>query len=205
MIKNVIFDIGRVIVSFEPVQALYDELGDMDEALRLKPIIFSELWGECDYGHITLEEQIELTVQRSPEDEKFIRHFLTTRINMFHLIESTRDVIYDLKKAGVDIYYLSDTSFDVIAGLKEKFEFFEFFKGGVISCAEKAIKRNEDLKIFKVFIDRFGVDPSECVFIDDTEINVINAQKAGFNIIHLTDPSIMRPELLKFQGLEDRL
>ena len=205
MIKNVVFDIGNVMVSFDPLQALYDELGDMDEAKRLKPIIFSKLWGECDYGHITLEQQMDLTVQMSPKDEKFIRHFLSTRINMFHLITYTRDVIYDLKKSGVDMYYLSDTSFDVIAGLKEKHEFFEFFKGGVISCAEKSRKCDDDLKIFKVFLDRYDLDPSECVFIDDSKVNIEHAKLAGINTIHLKDPSVIRQELLKFEGLEDKL
>ncbi len=205
MIKNVVFDIGNVMVSFDPLQALYEKLGDVDEAKRLKPIIFSDLWGECDHGHITFEEEIKLTVQMSPKDERFIRHFLSTRIDMFRVVEYTREVIFDLAKAGVDMYYLSDTSFDVIEGLKQKYEFFKLFKGGVVSCAEKALKRDEDLKLFKIFLDRFDLDPAECVFIDDLEINIQNAQKAGLNTIHLTDPSLIRAELLKFEGLEGKL
>ena len=124
---------------------------------------------------------------------------------MFHLITYTRDVIYDLKKSGVDMYYLSDTSFDVIAGLKEKHEFFEFFKGGVISCAEKSRKCDEDLKLFKIFIDRFDLDPSECVFIDDLERNINHAKQAGFNTIHLTDNTVIREKLRSFDEFKDIL
>lgn len=203
MIKNVIFDIGNVMVSFLPEEAVYEKLGDREEAKRLKKIIFCELWLECDNGLITMEEQIEKTVAKSPKDAEFIRNFIENRIDMFHPIEITREVVYALDKAGIDTYYLSDTSFDLIDKFANKLDYFRLFKGGVISCAEKALKSDEDLKLFDVFAKRFDLDPKECVFIDDKLINIENAQKYGFNTVHLTDPSIMKTELSKFEGLKN--
>ena len=205
MIKNVVFDIGRVIVSFDPEQAIYDKLGDWNEAKRLVPIIFSKYWGSCDRGEITFEEQADLTVALSPSDEEFIRYFLATRIDMFHPLEETKKVIHDLSLAGVDMYYLSDTSFDVVEGLTQKLDYFSLLKGGVMSCAEKASKADDDLKIFKNFLERFDLDPSECVFIDDLERNINHAKQAGFNTIHLTDNTVIREKLRSFDEFKDIL
>lgn len=205
MIKTVVFDIGRVIVSYMPLEALYDKLGDWKEAERLQPIIFSKYWRLCDLGEITFEEQADLTVEMSPSDEEFIRHFLATRIDMFHPFEETKNVIYDLSKAGVDMYYLSDTSYDVVEGLTKKLDHFRLLKGGVMSCAEKASKADADLKIFKNFLERFNLDPSECVFIDDIEKNINHAKQAGFNTIHLTDNTVIREKLRSFDEFKDIL
>ena len=202
MIKNVIFDIGNVMVTFDPFNALMEKLGDENETNRLKEIIFSQPWLDCDNGLITMEEQIEITAAKSPKDYDFIKSFIESRIEMFHPIEITQEVVYALDKAGIDTYYLSDTSFDLIGKFAERIEYFRIFKGGVISCAEKALKSDENLKLFDVFAKRFKLDPRECVFIDDKLINIENAQRYGFNTVHLTDPSIMKAELSKFENLK---
>ena len=205
MIKNVVFDIGNVLIRFDIDGELLKAFGSDAEAKRMKPIIFSKYWHNCDLGVITLEEQIRCTCESSPKDSESIIKMLSNRVDMFHPLKDSENVVKELKNAGFGVYYNSNTSFDAIEGLSKKMGYLDVFDGGVISCAEKCLKADEGRNLFHVFLEKYPLDPSECVFIDDTLKNVESAQRAGFNTIHLETPELLRSELKKFKEFKDIL
>ena len=204
MIKNVIFDIGNVLVGFT-VHDLSRILGSSEEGERLRTVFFSKPWRDCDRGIITIDEQIERTCALSPDDAEVINYVIRNRTKMFRPLEKSREVVKDLKKAGFGVYYLSDTSFDAFDGVKKILDYFDLFNGGAISCAEKCAKSDPDLKFFNILFERYKLDPKECVFVDDSEANILAAKKTGLNVVHLTDPELIREELKKFDELKDVL
>lgn len=205
MIKNVVFDIGNVLISFSMRQELEKAFGSKEEADRLYPVIFSKYWRDCDRGIITLEEQIRSTCELSPKDSEAITKLLSNRVDMFIPVKDSENVVKELKKAGFGVYYNSNTSFDAIEGLSKKLGYFDIFDGGVISCAEKCTKADNGRNLFTVFLEKYPLDPKECVFVDDTINNVESAQRAGFNTVHLKKPELLREELKKFDDIKNVL
>ena len=105
--------------------------------------------------------------------------------------------VYDaLKEKGYNLFFLSnfhDKAFQIVA---EEYKFFRLFDGGVVSYREKIIKPN--LEIYRRLLDRYNLNPEECIFIDDVNENVIAGEQVGIKGIHLKDVSILREELEKY-------
>ena len=78
----------------------------------------------------------------------------------------------------------------------EHWPFLERFDGVVVSGLEKLVK--PDVRIYRVFCERYGLAPESCVFIDDNEANVISARKIGMEAIHFSSPAALRAELISY-------
>jgi len=90
--------------------------------------------------------------------------------------------IKDLKKRGYRVLFLSNYAEHTMNANPLPLDFLMYMDGGVFSCNEGVIK--PDHRIYQILIERFGLVPEECVFLDDSKTNVIAAQTAGMNAIH---------------------
>jgi len=178
MVKNIIFDLGNVLISFRPSE--YFDKKKYPEAIKttiLSDIFSSKEWSMLDKGEITTPEAIEAIAKKSSLNKKEIAHIFNLRTDIIFPLDSNVKLLPELKKRGFKLYYLSNFPMDIFDEVKDGYYFFKYFDGGLISAAVKSSKP-ENL-IYKIFIESYSLNPKECLFIDDIEINVRTAEVIG--------------------------
>ena len=178
MVKNIIFDLGNVLISFRPSE--YFDKKKYPEAIKttiLSDIFSSKEWSMLDKGEITTPEAIEAIAKKSSLNKKEIAHIFNLRTDIIFPLDSNVKLLPELKKRGFKLYYLSNFPIDIFDEVKDGYYFFKYFDGGLISAAVKSSKP-ENL-IYKIFIESYSLKPEECLFIDDIEINVRTAEVMG--------------------------
>lgn len=183
MIKNVIFDLGNVLLNFNPIEYLRKKVNDEEKVQEIfKEIFLSKEWAMLDKGLITEEEAMDRICSRSNGNDKLIRLAMDNWYEMLTPIEDMIGTLKKLKNKGYKIYYLSNFHMLAFEDVTNKNEFFQLFDGGVVSFKEKLLKPEKD--IYNKLIERYKIDPKESVFIDDTEANIAGAKELGFQTIH---------------------
>jgi len=176
MIKNIIFDLGNVLISFIPSEYLKKK--NYPENIRntiLNDIFRSNEWKMLDNGDITLGEAIEeLTMKSTLKREEIALVFKMRTEIMFPLDNNVR-LLPALKKRGFSLYYLSNFPLDIFEEIKNDYFFFRYFDGGIISAEVKLSKPDE--RIFSFLLNKYSLNPEESFFIDDNEENVRSAGK----------------------------
>ena len=191
MIKNIVFDLGRVLVEFDPLTYIRG-FGFPEETVdRLYEAVFGYDWYLHDRGdYRTIEDLCEAVVKKHPALETEIRAVLKGDwVKIHYLKTDTEAYLRELKARGFGIYILSNLSLESYAFIKE-YPFFALIDGGVFSYQERANKPEE--KIYRALLERYSLVPSETVFIDDNEANVAGAQALGIRAVLFTDISSAR-------------
>ena len=182
MIKNVVFDIGKVLIRFEPRIYIGRNVDDKEAEIVYKAVFMGEEWVKLDRGTLTDEEAIEIVCKKYPKNEKCIRDIMLNWHEMQTPLEDTVKVYRKLKENGYKIYLLSNYHESAFHKIYEKYDFIRQADGGIISSSVKYLKPEEE--IYKCLLEKYNLIPKECVFIDDTLDNVKAAEKIGFNIVH---------------------
>ncbi|MGG7176871.1 HAD family hydrolase [Clostridium paraputrificum] len=194
MIKNIIFDLGRVVLDFEPKKYLMDKIKDEVKVNKLMKVIFAgEEWIRLDEGTITEDEAIERICAGNIELEKEIRMVFDNWYPMLTPIESTIEVINELKIKGYKLYFLSNFHEKAFKYVNEEYPVFKLFDGGIASYKEKLMKPNPE--VYKLILEKYNLKAEECVFIDDVRENVEIAEKFGIKGINLTDQRTLKSDL----------
>ncbi len=187
MIKNIIFDLGNVLIHFQPeVYITQKGLHEAYHDLIMNEIFKSEEWVQLDRGTITRAQAKEIITARNKQAETVINEFMDDYHNMLNPIENNIKVLDILKEKGYHLYFLSNFHDEAYQQLLERNKFFQLFDGGIISSHEKLLKPEEEI-YFKL-AEKYHILPEESFFIDDTKANVEMAEKLGFKIIHLENP-----------------
>ena len=194
MIKNVVFDIGNVLLSFDPRSYLVKKFDDEFKAHKVFDIIFkSNEWLMLDRGTISEKEAISILSKRHEEFSEEIKSSFDGWYDLLIPMEETIEVLQKLKENKINIYYLSNFHHLAFEYVTEKNKFFNLFDGGIVSYKEKLLKPEKE--IYLKLIDKYNLNPEETLFIDDTEINLKGALAVGMNTVHFKDP----------QGLVEKL
>lgn len=196
MIKNIVFDIGKVLLNFEPTEYLSNKvpeycIQDINEAIFKSPE-----WLMLDRGVITEREAIERICERNKEISELIKRVMDDWYQMLTPIEEVVEILKELKGKGYKIYYLSNfhqLAFEEVTG---RYDFFKCFTGGVVSYKVGLLKPEEG--IFEKLIKTYAIKPHEAIFIDDTRENIESASKLGFTAIHFTAGEDLRERLSEF-------
>jgi HAD superfamily hydrolase (TIGR01509 family) len=178
MIKNIIFDIGNVLISFRPADFL-EKKGYLPETrnIILNDIFKSPEWESLDVGKLTTTEAIEKISARSSLKKQEIASLFNLRTEIMHPIKGNVMLLPELKKRGFKLYYLSNFPDDIFDEVFNRYKFFKFFAGGLISSRIKCAK--PDIRIFEIITEKYSLSKNECLFIDDIEINTMAAQFFG--------------------------
>jgi putative hydrolase of the HAD superfamily len=178
MIRNIVFDLGNVLISFVPSDYLIKKNypGTIRNTI-MKDIFRSPEWKMLDNGDITVPEAIEsISLKSSLRREEIALVFSFRRDIMFPLDENAR-LLPGLRKQGYRLYYLSNFPLDVFEEIKNDYYFFRHFDGGIISSEVKLSK--PDIRIYESLIRKYVLNPAESLYIDDIEENVRAAESAG--------------------------
>jgi epoxide hydrolase-like predicted phosphatase len=178
MIKNIVFDLGNVLVSFKPSE--YFDKKNYPQNIKetiLTDIFGSKEWLMLDNGDISAMEAIEGISLKSTLNKEEITHIFNLRSDIIFPLDQNVKVLPELKKQGFRLYFLSNFPMDVFEEVKTGYYFFKYFDGGLISAEAKASK--PDSRIYNILLDKYSLIPEECLFIDDLEINVKAAEETG--------------------------
>ncbi len=178
MIRNIVFDLGNVLISFIPSEYLKKK--NYPSNIRntiLNDIFKSEEWKKLDNGDITITEAIDSIAARSALKREEIALVFNFRIDLMFPLDDNVRLLPELKKQGFRVYYLSNFHLDSYEVVSNDYYFFRYFDGGVISADIKLSK--PDIKIYRYFLDKYSLKPEECLYIDDIEENILAAEAAG--------------------------
>lgn len=186
MIKNIIFDIGRVLVTFDPVQYV-NSLGFDEETSRavVGAIFHDPLWIETDRGVIPVENFEDAFVANAPEYEVQIRKAYREMGRMIQLMPHTMPWVKTLKERGYRLYVLSNYGEYLFLRSKDRLDFMPYMDGAVISYQIQMIK--PDREIYEYLLKKYELIPEECVFLDDRPENVEGAKAVGMSGIQFVD------------------
>ena len=200
MIKNVVFDIGGVLADFRIKEFLASKGLDAPMIKRvLKASVMNPYWGKFERGEVSEEETLRAFAANDPEIEMELRLVFTSLSGMLTIRDYAIPLVQLLKDAGYGVYYLSNYSKKAYDECGESLAFMPYMDGGVVSF--KVGMTKPDPRVYQCFLDRYRLQPENCVFIDDTEENVTAARDQGFAGIVFKSYDYLMVELKKL-GME---
>jgi len=196
MIKNIVFDLGRVLLNWDPYSYMIKHF-EKEVAEFLKKHVFeTEDWQMMDKGEITEEELWQDKLGKYPDYKDYILHMKNKVLDLLVPIEQNVSLIPLLKEKGYKLFVLSNFSKNTFQKVFEKYDFFKYFDGMVISSHVREIKPYE--KIYQILIKKYKVKPGESLYIDDKIENIETGKKLGFKTIHLEMPLKLEEKLKKY-------
>ena len=196
MIKNIVFDLGNVLLTFDPEEFLFNFTND---AIQINTfilnIIHSKIWLKMDRGLISIGNAKSIFLRNYPELKELLVLFFEKWLEIFVPIEKHIKIMKELKRYGYRIYALSNFIEEAYEFVIKKFDFFSLFDGMVISWKEKVIK--PEIEIYTILLNRYNLLAPECVFLDDYSEFLITAETLGMHTILIHPKIDFRQELLK--------
>jgi FMN phosphatase YigB (HAD superfamily) len=190
-----VFDLGNVFVEWDPMLLFRKLFETEEEAQWFRENIYSNGFNlELDAGDL-YAESIARLVARHPRYWREIQAYdLRWKETLGPVIQGTVDIHDELVAADIPTFAITNFSWEKWMSCFGEWTFLEKFDGVVVSGLERLVK--PDARIFHRFCERYSLAPQACVFIDDSEPNVISARKFGMEAIHFTSPQQLRKELI---------
>jgi HAD superfamily hydrolase (TIGR01509 family) len=193
-IRNVVFDVGGVLLQWDPPAFIAKVAPDPAQQAVIRREIFEHPeWHEFDRGTIDVARAAVRFGERAGLTPEQMRTLLQTANESLHPIAGTIQLVEDLAAAGVHLYVLSNMPVSTYEYLTRRHEFFRHFRELVISGAILLIK--PEPAIYKHLVEKTGIEPAESVFIDDLLKNVVAARECGLHAIQFKGPDAARAEL----------
>ena len=180
MVKNVVLDMGNVLLNFNPEVSLnlYCSSEEEKEIIR-RELFHGPEWKLGDKGEIKDKDRFDLVKIRVPvEHHEALRNCADNWTICMTPLEGAREFCERIKDLGLGIYVLSNAS-DAFYEYFPKFLPLDFFNGVFVSSNYLMLK--PDVEIYKRFLKEYDLKPEECLFVDDMEVNVEAAKQAGMN------------------------
>lgn len=168
MIKNIIFDLGNVIINYNQKKIISNFTDKEDEIKYIFDEIFnSPEWTLMDLGDITNDGAIEIINKRNKfKYEKLTQEFLNEWYKKQPINRDIVKIAKTLKKNGYNLFVLSNMANLTYEYFKND-EFFSLCTGIVISAHEHVKKPDE--KVYRLLLERYNLNAEECLFIDDDD------------------------------------
>lgn len=178
MIKNIVMDMGNVLLAYDPFVILNQTCENAREKeLILKHLFEGEAWEMGDRGEITNEQRYELVKPLLPGE---LHPKLKTCVEHWDIcmqpIAGAKEFCRMRKEEGFGMYVLSNACNRFYTYFPQRFG-CELFDGILVSSDVHLVK--PDLKIYELLCDTYGLTPQACVFIDDRPENVEAAKTVG--------------------------
>ena len=191
-----IFDLGGVMIQWDP-RHLYRKLFPGDEAAmeHFLANVCTTDWNECQDAGRTFEEATRALMPQHADKRHLIEAFGQRFGEMIPgAIEGSVAILAELKARAVPVYAITNWSAETFPPQRARFPFLDAFDDIVVSGVEGVIKPHP--RIFRILMERHGIDPREAVFIDDVAANAAAAATLGILGIHFRSPEQLRAELV---------
>jgi 2-haloacid dehalogenase len=195
LIDAVIFDLGGVLLDWDP-RYLYRKMFDDEEAMeRFLREVCTMTWHEANDRGVPFEVTCAELAAEHPEHAEHIWAWGTRTEEMVGgPIDGTVEILRELMASGaVRLFALTNMEAHTYPLRRERFEFLRWFEGTVVSSAEGVIK--PDPRIYRVLLERYGLEPGATLMIDDNPLNVAAARALGMPAVRFESPEALRAEL----------
>lgn len=197
MIKNIIFDIGGVLVDFNPLRVLLENMSLPKEKAEViaEHTFLCPLWNELDRGEqkeIIFEKMIEQIPEQYKEEARIFLYERT--LETVTSFDYSRNFIQSLKDKGLKIYLLTNyPSWMFYPHFEKVFTFSDLVDGRIVSGDVKLIKPDE--RIYSALLEKYNLIAEESIFLDDRKVNIDAANKLGIHGIHFVSREIAEKEM----------
>lgn len=193
-IRHVVFDIGRVLIHYDPNIPFSRLIPDEAERATFFETVCTHDWNlEQDRGRSWADAEAVL-IADWPDQAENIRAFRTHWNEMVpHAYEGTVEIMRELIDAGCDVTMLTNFAEDTFREAQAKFPFLAWPRGVTVSGEKRQIK--PDREIYDTHVQAFDLDPAASLFIDDSLANVEGARAAGWQAVHFKDADTLRRDL----------
>lgn len=196
MIKNIIFDVGDVLLEYRWKDMLKDYGLPDDEAYKVGKLMFNDnLWHEFDLANMTHDEIVGQYLKNYPDYAEVMQWFMTHGELMHVKREDVWEKAQKLKEKGYGIYILSNYSQELFEKHTKDAPFISLADGVVVSYQIHITKPDE--KIYQYLLDKYNLKAEECIFFDDREENTEAARKLGIEAVTVTSKEFLLDELDK--------
>jgi len=193
-IANIIFDLGGVVVEWNPQGIVDGFTNDPKLAGTLLESIFDHPdWAEKDRVSYSVAELVQRFAQRTGLSEDQIEKLMLAVRDSLILMPETLPLMDELRAQGYPLFCLSNMPVEHYQHLTKIYDFWDKFAGIVISGQAKMVKPEPE--IYQYLLNTYQLEPSTCIFIDDSPPNIEAAQSLGINGIVFTDVQSCRQEL----------
>jgi 2-haloacid dehalogenase len=195
-IDTLVFDLGGVLIDWNPHYLYSKIIPDEKERDWFLANITTPDWNEEQDAGRSLKEATELLVQKYPDHEAAIRAYYDRWTEMLGgPIHETVEIFRELKSRGqLKLYALTNWSAETFPVALEMYEFLHWFDGRLVSGEEKT--RKPFPEIYKILIERFAIEPTKAIYVDDNIRNVLPARALGFHGIQFRTPELFREDLV---------
>ncbi len=185
MIKVILFDVGNVLLTFNPKE-FYKDKYDEETLNTVFEVMFSgDAWHLYDQGVYDEEDLKKLFIKQLPDHKDTIAYLVDNIAEVLSPIEEMVNLALELKQ-DYRISILSNMPKKSLHYIVEEYDFFKMFENPLWSYEHKLIK--PDFAIFKLQLERLNVKAQECLFIDDLQRNIEAAAALGFKTVRMTSP-----------------
>ena len=194
--KAIIYDLGGVLVDWNPLHVFNDQYFESEEQRKF---FFEQVctadWNERQDEGYPIALATEEKVKEFPEWEAPVRDFYGRWVEMLRgPIDDSVELFRRLKEnSHLKFYALTNWSHETFPIALERFEFLHWFDGIVVSGTEKNRKPFPDF--YQILLDRYSLDASEVIFIDDNLRNVKAAEEMGIKSIPFINAERLEKEL----------
>ena len=194
-IDTVIFDLGGVLIDWNPrylYRKIFDDVQEMEHFLAN---ICTSDWNEEQDAGRTLAEATQILVDQFPEKAEEIKAFYGRWEEMLNgPIQGTVEIFRQIKEQDNHrLYALTNWSAETFPIAIERYEFLQWFEGILVSGVE--MLKKPDPKIYQLILNRYEIEPTRSIFIDDNAKNIKAAAEQGIHAIHFQSPEALALQL----------
>lgn len=193
---TVIFDLGGVLIDWSPDYVYRHIYPDPKERKWFFDTICTHEWNLMQDAGRSLHEATEEKIREWPDYAEQIRAFYGRWEEMLGgPIHETVDILQSIRaQPHMRLLALTNWSHETFPVALERYDFLQWFEGIVVSGIEKVIKPQRE--IFEILLQRYEVEPSGAIFIDDNMLNVEGAGTTGIRGLHFSSPAGLRNDLI---------
>jgi 2-haloacid dehalogenase len=192
MIKTIIYDLGGVLIDWNPLYVYEDYFEREADRTYFFEHICTSAWNEDQDGGRTIAEANKILIEQYPEWEKAILDYYGRWTEMIKgPIQDSVDLLAEIKKSGnYQLLALTNWSAETFPYARQRFEFLSWFEGILVSGEESTRKPHVDF--YQKLVDKYNISKEKAIFIDDNIRNVEAAKAFGLKSIQFKDAGSLR-------------
>ena len=193
--RCVVFDVGRVLFDWD-LRHLFAKLIDDKDRLEwfVTHVVTPEWHFQHDAGRPLAEMLPELKAEFPGHDALIDAYAARFNETIPGPMPGSIELVERLDEAGVPLFAITNFGHEFWEGFRPTQPIFDRFRGIVVSGTEQIVK--PDPAIYRLAIERFGIDPAGALFIDDVVKNIEGAESVGIAGHHFVDAATLEPELV---------